>query len=111
MDDDDPKTMILVGVGALIFIVALFFLLGGAGLFWNRVASPYEEETRKQTYDTSRQYEQGMNRDILLHCRSMRAANGAGRKAEASYIIGQAGTFNGKLNSEAQACVSEAQGN
>ncbi len=112
MEKGELKAGCLVFGGAIVGLTLLGWALGWFGLITGRPMAKYSEETRKQVYDTSRQYEQGTNRDILLHCRSMRTATtAAGRKAEAGYIRGIDTTFDGTLNSEAQACVSEAQGN
>lgn len=107
MDDQETRNLIFGGVIAFVMLVLLVLLLNGTGLIWNRVASPYAEETRKLTYDESRQFQQGTNRDLARYCREWREATGAGKSAVADLIRTTADTYQGALTPANQACLSE----
>lgn len=104
------------GVGAYLAILAaivvgfslLAWALGWFGLITGRPMAKYGEETRKQVYDTSRQFEQGTNRDIARYCEQMRAANPTAKKAVAALIRTTASTYDGRLAPDNQTCVTEA---
>jgi len=102
-----------IGFGLLAFIGLL--LLGWAtswfGLVTQRPMAKYAEETRKEVYDTSRQYQQGTNRDVARYCEQMRIAdNQAAKKAVAALIRSTVSTYDGPLSSDNQQCVTDAQG-
>lgn len=103
--------LILLGILILGLFFAVFFLLEWAGLINDRHVQKYQEETRAQTYDTSRQYNQGMNRDIARYCEQMRgASNDSAKKAVAALIRSNVSTFDGNLTDDNKDCVSEAKG-
>lgn len=113
--NDDTKTVCLLFaaiVGLICFIVVLGWGLGWFGLAAQRPMAKYQEETRKEVYDTSRQYQQGTNRDLARYCEQMRSAgNGAAKKAVAALIRSTASTYDGPLSDDNKACLSEAEGN
>jgi hypothetical protein len=104
--------MKLIGALALFALTAtlfwLFFLpLFTAGKLVNREAQKFDAETSAQVYDNSRQYQQGINRDLARYCREYRDAEGAGRKAVADLILTTADTYQGPLTPSNQACLEE----
>ncbi len=104
---DILKVLGLIGAALLALAVISWF-----GLMAGRPMAKYAEETRKQTYDTSRQYEQGTNRDIARYCEQMRGAEtAAGRRALAALIRSTNATYDGDLSSDNRACVAEAERN
>lgn len=95
--------VVLAGIGLLGWGMGWFDLITG------RPMAKYGEETRKEVYDTSRQYQQGTNRDIARYCEQMRTADTvAGKKAVAALIRTTLSTYDGPLSPDAQACASEA---
>ncbi len=110
--DPEVKTAIKWGAAALLALVLLGWALSWFSLLTGRPMAKYGEETRKQVYDTSRQYQQGTNRDIARYCEQMRTAStAAARKAVAALIRSTSSTYDGPLSSDNQACLSGAQGN
>lgn len=107
MDDDELKIWVLGPLVALVLIVAIGFGLSALGLLWDRPVSKYAEETRAQTYDSSRQYRQGINRDLARYCRQWRDANGAGKSAVADLIRSTSDTFEGTLTADNARCIKE----
>jgi hypothetical protein len=101
---------IAIAVAALLGVLLLGNAVGWFSLFAARPMAGYAEETRAQTYDKSRQFNQGTNRDIARYCRDMRTATGAAAKATATLIISTADTFEGELNQGNRDCVAEAKG-
>ena len=102
----------VAGVVMLIALVIAGWGLGWFSLITGRPMAKYSEETRKEVYDTSRQYEQGTNRDIARYCEQMRGADSsASRKAVAGLIRSTASTFDGRLTDDNTACIAEAKGN
>ncbi len=88
-------------------------LLGTAtswfGLVTKRPMLKYGEETRAQVYDTSRQYQQGTNRDVARYCEQMRnAENATGKKAVAALIRSTLSTYDGPLSADNTDCANEA---
>jgi Tfp pilus assembly protein PilO len=111
-DDDIPVTKIVLwSLAILAALLALGWATSWFGLVTQRPMQRYQEETRKQVYDTSRQYEQGTNRDIARYCEQMRGASStAAKKAVAALIRSTASTYDGVLTPDNQDCVSEAKG-
>ena len=104
---DKARNYILGGFIGLIVLIALGFLLSGLGLLWDRPAAKYAEETRHQTYDNSREYQQGTQLDLLRYCRQYAEAPPASKKAVADLIRDTAATYGGPLTPANQACISE----
>lgn len=102
---------------AVSLLALVGFLLLGIGTSWfglvvQRPMAKYSEETRAQVYDTSRQYNQGTNRDVARYCEQMRTADTeAGKSAVAALIRSTVSTFDGVLSDDNKDCVSEAKGN
>jgi hypothetical protein len=95
-------------VGFFLFIYALTWL----GLVGNRPIQKYQEQTRKEVYDTSRQFQQGTNRDIARYCEQMRdAKEPTARRAVAALVRSTASTYDGPLSPDNADCVTEAKGN
>ena len=102
----------LIGVMALIALLitlAWIFLLPlmAGGKVVGRVAAKYDAETSAQTYDNSRQYQQGINRDVARYCRQWRDADGAGKQAVAELIRSTTDTYQGPLTPANQVCINE----
>lgn len=103
---------VLLGILGIAAALLLGWGLGWFSLATQRPMAKYSEETRQEVYDTSRQYQQGTNRDLARYCEQMRGATtAAARKAVAALIRSNASTYDGPLSPDNQACVTEAQGN
>lgn len=110
MEDDSLKTAILTGFVGLVLIVALLFLLNGLGLLWGRQAAPYAEETRRQTFEQSATYQQGMALDLDALCRERKTTADAGGKAVLAETIRlRSARFKGELPSHIKECVNEVR--
>ena len=86
-----------------IFMLPLF----GFGKVVNREAQKFDAETSAQVYDNSRQYQQGINRDIARYCRDWRTAPESGKKAVEDLILSTADTYQGTLTQPNQDCLME----
>lgn len=96
-------------------VFAGLLLLGTAtswfGLVAQRPMVQYKEETRAKVYDTSRQFQQGTNRDIARYCREYSAAEGSAKVAVADLILTTRDTYQGELTPANSACIAEIEGN
>lgn len=104
---------ILKALGCGAFAIFAILLLGTAtswfGLVAQRPMAKYQEETRKEIYDTSRQYQQGTNRDVARYCEQMRTATDpAAKKAVAALIRSTLSTYDGPLSDDNRDCAAEA---
>ena len=99
----------LAAIAGLIALLVLSWSLNWFGLITQRPMAKYREETRAQVYDTSRQYQQGTNRDIARYCEQMRSAETpAGKKAVAALIRTTLSTYDGPLSDDTRDCATEA---
>ena len=104
----------LVGILAVIAVTltsAWVFLLPlfGVGKIVGREAQKFDAETSAQVYDTSRQYRQGINRDIARYCREWRSAEGPAQLAVAELINSTLDTYEGTLTPANQSCIQEIE--
>lgn len=108
MDEDiDPKH-ILIGIVVLIATVLFVFtILGGFGRIIGREFQKFDAETNAQVYDSSRQFQQGTNRDIARYCREWRSAPDGGKQAVADLITSTLETYQGPLTPSNQKCKME----
>jgi hypothetical protein len=102
----------MVALGGALLLGGLL-ILGVAtswfGLVTGRPMARYQEETRREVYDTSRQYQQGINRDLARYCEQMRSADTvAAKRAVAALIRSTASTYDGPLSPDNQDCLAEA---
>ena len=101
------NTLAAAGIGLAVLAVPVG--LGWFGLVTSRPMSKYSEETRAQVYDTSRQFQQGTNRDVARYCEQMRGSEtDAGRKSTAALIRSTLSTYSGPLSADNQDCANEA---
>lgn len=110
-NEREPSTakVILIWVAIIVAILLFGLALNWFGLFTQRPMAKYQEETRAQVYDTSRQYQQGTNRDIARYCHDMRTAKDeAAKKAVAALIRSTVSTYSGDLSDDNKTCVGEA---
>lgn len=102
--------------GVLVILVFIGLILLGWGMGWfglitDRPMQKYQEETRAETYDSSRQYQQGTNRDIARYCEQMHdASTPSAKKAVAGLIRSTVSTYDGPLTDDNATCVSDAKG-
>lgn len=101
---------VLGGLGALALLLVLGLATSWFGLVVDRPMQKYQEETRKEVYDTSRQYQQGTNRDVARYCEQMREAQGSSKKAVAALIRSVTSTYDGPLSQDNEDCLTEAKG-
>lgn len=93
---------IALGLFILFIFAVAFFALG-----FDRVASPYQEQTRKITYDQSRTYQQGTQLDISRLCQKYDEAPLGGKKAIAQLIRDTNATYTGQLTQSNQDCLNK----
>ena len=95
-------------VTALIVVIRFILLpLLVADKVIGRQVQKFDAETSAQVYDSSRQFQQGTNRDLARYCRDYRAADGAAKTAVATLIQDTASTYQGQLTDANAACISE----
>lgn len=101
-----------IALYAFLAMIALLLLGWGTswfGLVTQRPMAKYQEETRKEVYDTSRQYQQGTNRDVARYCEQMRTApTPEAKKATAALIRSTLSTYDGPLSADNKDCANEA---
>ena len=99
------------GLALLALTIALFYVfmlpLFVGGKLIGREARKFDAETSAQVYDNSRQYQQGINRDLARYCREWRGADGAAKLAVAELIRTTADTYEGELTPANQTCLME----
>lgn len=84
------------------FILPLFVAQKLVG----RQSQKFDAETSAQVYDNSRQYRQGINRDLARYCRQLAEAPPQSRKAIADLIRTTADTYEGTLTDSNTSCLS-----
>ena len=100
------RALALVALTITIFWLFMLPLFTG-GKVVDRQAQKFDAETSAQVYDNSRQYQQGINRDIARYCRQWREAGGSWKIAVAELIRSTVDTYQGPLNPSNQDCLSE----
>lgn len=103
---DAIKLVAGTALAITLFYVFLSPLMVGSKLA-NREGQKFDAETSAQVYDNSRQYQQGINRDVARYCRQWAAAEGAGKLAVAELIRSTTDTYQGPLTPANQTCISE----
>lgn len=114
-DDVSPtKSMFWLAAKWLAFIVLLIVVLRFlvmplfvADKLIGREVQKFDAETSAQVYDNSRQFQQGVNRDIARYCREHATAEGPARQAVADLIRSTLDTYQGELTPANEACVSQ----
>jgi hypothetical protein len=107
----DTGKIIGIGFMALVGLLLLGLATSWFGLVTQRPMVKYQEETRKEAYDTSRQYQQGTNRDLARYCEQMRTADTpAAKRAVAALIRSTASTYDGPVSPDNTDCLTEARG-
>jgi hypothetical protein len=98
-----------MAVLALLIFLAWAFLLPlfAAGKVVNREAQKFDAETAAQVADNSRQYQQGINRDIARYCRDLATTEGPARKAIEDLIATTLDTYEGELSPANQRCTAQ----
>lgn len=93
----------------ILLILAVSTTFGLFGLSWNRFAAPFQEETRAQTYENSRTFNQGMAIDLDNLCRQWRTTKDENEKAALAETIRlRVARYEiNKLPSQVAACVRE----
>jgi hypothetical protein len=106
---------ILSGIAGVVVVIAMVIVVSGLaiwGLFFNRHAAPYAEETRRLTYGQSLAYQQGSQRDFENLCLQYRQATDPAAKAMiADMIKRRAQDYTGpELTPTVQACIASLGG-
>lgn len=83
------KESVLIG---LVFIV-LFTALAGIGLAWNRFAMPFQEETRRMTYQESTTAQTACHANLARLYREWTAAGDAHRSGIEAMAIEEADRY------------------
>lgn len=97
--------LFILALIAIFYFLVLPFFVGGRLI--DRQAKKFDAETSAQVYDSSRQYQQGTNRDLARYCRQWRDADGAGKVAVAELIRSTHDTYQGPLTPENERCLQE----
>jgi hypothetical protein len=104
---NDGVKIAATGIAVLGGVLLLGTATSWFGLVTQRPMAKYAEETRAQVYDTSRQFQQGVNRDVARYCRQWHEADGAGKKAVADLIASTLSTYQGQLTAANQQCAAD----
>lgn len=101
---------VLAGIGLFaLTLVGLTVFIGWGALIGRPVAT-YTEETRRQVYDQSRAYRDGMAVDLDGFCREYRFASDPGEKAVLAETIRlRTARFDGPLPSHIEECINEVR--
>lgn len=107
MNDDEAKGLFFGGL-ILVILVVIGVLGSVSGLFFNRWASPYQEETRRITYGQSLTYQQGAQRDFENLClQYAQATDDASRDIIRSTTLRRKQDYVGPpLGDDVQACFA-----
>jgi hypothetical protein len=95
----------IVGLVAIFYFLILPLMVGGKLI--GREAQKFDAETSAQVYDNSRQYQQGINRDVARYCRDWKSSEGSAKVAIAELIRSTTDTYEGSLTPANQACIEE----
>ena len=112
MDDKDDNLSFILVAGAFAFIVFILAmtLLGGWAAIFGREVGKYNEESRRQIYEESATYNQGMAVDLDNLCRQWRAAKTADEKAGLADTINlRSASYTGKLPKHVTACLKKVR--
>ncbi len=112
MNDNDgfqPWHIIVGVVAAIALILFVFTMLGGFGRVIGREFKKFDAETNAQVYDESRQFQQGINRDLARYCREWKTADGVAKNAVATLIQDTASTYQGELTPANSKCVEDTK--
>lgn len=105
MEEEEIESWVIIAG----LIVVIIIIAGWIFATSNRPLAKYVEETRRQTFETSRTYIDGKNKTINDYCMNMQTANDTvQRKAMARWIKSEADNLTGKLTPAAQSCVAQA---
>jgi len=96
---------VILGIFA---VIVVWFALTSFGLFADRQIQKVREETRSQVYDTSREYNEGVNRDLSHYCYEFHKED-SNKKGLAALIRTTADTFKGIVLPDNQTCITEAK--
>lgn len=100
----------IIGIMSITLVIATIIAMTVLGLRIDRFVKPYQEETRRQTWENSISRNQGVNHLIAGYCMNLRTATDDGsRKAFAHLILDQSMSYSGELTGDTAACVAEAQ--
>jgi Flp pilus assembly protein TadB len=92
--------------GAFVLAILLIAGLSFAALRWQRVTQPYQEQTRRLTYENSQTYNDGMAIDLSELCRQMKNATDQDVKSGLAETIRlRAARYHGQLPAKTQECV------
>lgn len=100
-----------IAFGILLIVVIRFLVMPifVADKLIKREVQKFDAETSAQVYDSSRQFQQGTNRDLARYCREYATAEGAAKTAVATLIQNTASTYQGPLTEANAACISETR--
>jgi hypothetical protein len=100
---------LVIGTTIVVVVLVSSVMLFFGGLRLDRFVQPYQEETRRQTYEHSVSREEGTEQQISAYCLNMETQKDPTmKKAFAHYIIDESADYNGPLSSEASRCLQEA---
>lgn len=91
---------------AVIGVLALIYLIVGTNLIVGREFSKFAEETRRQVFEESRSYQEGMAQDLDRLCLEWQTTDNA---AIATSIRHRSSGFKGELPTHIQECVDKAR--
>lgn len=114
-DDLKPqKGMMGVAIKWILFLAVLFAVIWfvalpffGASKLVGRESKKFDSETTAQVYDSSRQYQQGTNRDLARYCREWREADDSAKPAVRELFASTLDTYEGGLSDRNAECKEE----
>lgn len=100
---------IALAIAGISGLLALVWLAQGSDLFMTSVFAPKYEAVRRQTFEQSKAYNEGMIHELRsAQLDYVRAKSDAERQALAAYVLHEVGGYGAsKLPSDLQAFVSE----
>ena len=101
---------VLLGIGLFSGVLVLGAATNWFGLVAGRPMAKYAEETRRQVYDESRSYQQGMAVDLDELCRERKLSADEGQKAVLAETIRlRSARYTGGLPSHIKDCLNEVR--
>ncbi len=101
---------ILAGLGAFAGLLLLGAATNWFGLVAGRPMAKYAEETRRQVYEESRAYQQGMAVDLDELCRQRKLTDDEGEKAVLAETIRlRSARFTGELPQHIEECLHDVR--
>lgn len=104
----EKLTMVLIGVGALIMLLALGWVFQGQDYFLYKMFAPKYEAVRRQTFEQSKAYNQGMIQELQNMQLEYIKGTKSQKEAMASIILHRAADYDeNRLPSDLKAFIQQ----